>query len=113
MERVEPIVIHYEDGKDYTLEFSRETVKAAERAGVVPDNVESMPMVTAELLFFYAFKKNHPTITKEKTDSILYDDLGGITSDQYARLVALYNAPFDSLMKEGGEPKNAKVKVLF
>ena len=109
MERVNPIVITV-DGTEYTLEFSRETVKHAERSGFRRDDLFNQMMNRTEELFFYAFKMHHPKISMEKTNSILYDSLGGLTSAEFDRLVDLFNAPYESLIKsdeEGVERKNS------
>lgn len=44
VERVKPIILRMEDGTEYTLEFSRETVRFAEGRGFVIDDVAKFPM---------------------------------------------------------------------
>ncbi len=44
-EEIRPLILHDgESGQDYTLEFSRESVKYAESRGFVIDDVERFPM---------------------------------------------------------------------
>ena len=109
--RVEPIVLEYEDGKTYTLEFSRETVQMAERAGFSRDDFGDKLMVRVPQLFYYAFMMHHPTVSKEKTDQILFEDLGGVSEALSNRLTELFNAPYLYLFNETGEVKNPKLTV--
>lgn len=111
--KVEPIVLQYENGTTYTLEFSRETVKMAERAGFDPREVGNKSMMQVPMLFFYAFMMHHPSISREKTDSILFDDLGGVSEAISARLTELFTEPYRTLFNESGEVKNAKLTVLL
>lgn len=112
--RIEPIIIKYEDGIEYTLEFDRDTVAYAEKHGFKIDEVGDKPMTTVSDLFFYAFRKNHPTVKREKTDHILFEELGGVTERILTRLIELYNVPYAALMRdEGGEQKNAGVEVIL
>ena len=99
----------------YTLEFSRATVAEAERAGFDPEKVDSMPMTMVPMLFFYAFKMHHPSISRKKTDTILFDELKGLNTDMANRLVDLYNAPFETLFnsEEDEESKNPNLEVIL
>lgn len=109
-EKINPIRLKYEDGTVYTLEFSAKTVKEAEGAGFVIQDVLKKPMTLIPLLFFYSFRMHHPTISKKKTDSILEDDLGGLSESMQERLIELYFAPMEGL--GGGEsPKNPTMAV--
>ena len=110
MERINPMVISV-DGTEYTLEFSRETVKHAERSGFRRDDIYNQMMNRTEELFFYAFKMHHPKISMEKTNEILYEKLEGLTDEEFNRLIDLFNAPYETVMNESGERKNSKVTV--
>ena len=109
--RVEPIVLEYEGGKTYTLEFNRETVKMAENAGFNTQDIGQKTMNRIEQLFFYAFMMHHPSISREKTNSILYEDLGGLSEALSDRLRELFEAPLNTLINESGEVKNSKLTV--
>lgn len=113
MEKVEPIVLSYEDGQEYVIEFSRETVEQAERAGFTLDDLEDKMMVRIPQLIFWGLKMHHPTISKEKADKILFEDLGGVSRALIERLVKLYSAGYDTLVNETGKPKNPKLTVRF
>lgn len=113
-EKVKPLLLTDNDtGEKYTLEFSRESVKFAEARGFDVDDVGRFPMTKLPDLFFYAFRMHHRNISRSRTDSILYDDLGGLSEAVIERLVMLYAAPFEALTAsaEDGEPKNARMTV--
>lgn len=117
MEKVKPITLKFEDGNTYTLEFSRQTVSDAERDGFDVSLIEAQPMTMIPELFYRAFKMHHPNITKEETDKILFEDLGGFNRVEGLgkRLNELYFEPFTSLLGEEGKtaPKNSKLRVVM
>lgn len=112
-EQVKPIIIHDAENEiDYTLEFNRESVKFAEARGFDIDDVSRFPMTKIPELFFYAFRMHHKNVSREKTDRILFEDLGGLPEGCAERLGALYAAPFEALSNKDGEKrKNSKVTV--
>jgi hypothetical protein len=113
-EQVKPIIIHDEEaGMDYTLEFNRESVRFAEARGFDIDDVGKYPMTKLPELFYYAFRMHHKNISREKTDRILFDDLGGLPKGAAERLGALYAAPFEALSNKDsdGKGKNSKMTV--
>ena len=112
-EQVKPIIIHDEEaGVDYTLEFSRESVRFAEARGFDIDDVGKFPMTKLPELFYYAFRMHHKNVSREKTDRILFDDLGGLPKGAAERLGALYAAPFEALSNnDEKKAKNPKMTV--
>ena len=111
-EKTNPIRFEYEDGREYVLEFSTATVREAEEGGFNINEVGNKPATQVPLLFYYAFKLHHPDITQEETDSILYNDLGGLSDDLQKRLVSLYIGHITILANKSGKPKNAKMRVI-
>lgn len=114
---VTPIVISFGDtGTEYTLEFNRDVIKMAERNGFKMDifsensNLYSFPMTNIEELFYYAFQMHHKGMSRNLTNKILYDDLGGLSNEFISKLVLLYTLTYTSLINEG-TPKNANVTV--
>ena len=105
---MKPIILKDKDN-EYTLEFDRESVKFAELRGFKIEEVGEYPMTKIPELFFYAFRKNHKNVARDKTDKIL-EEMGGLPEGFVARLVELYTAPFDFLL-EGEERKNSKWTV--
>lgn len=114
-EQIKPIILHdAENGIDYTLEFNRETIRFAEARGFDIEEVSKYPMSKLPELFYYAFRMHHKNVSREKTDRILFDDLGGMPSGMAERLGALYAAPFEALTSKDGETaKNSKMTVEF
>lgn len=115
-EEVRPLILHDEEsGQDYTLEFSRESVRFAESRGFVIDDVDRFPMTKTYELFFYAFRMHHRNVSREKTDRIIDEDwggIGGIPDGVLERLGMLYAAPFGAL-SDGKEKNPPKVTVQF
>ena len=114
-EQVRPIILtDNETGDTYTLEFNRESVRFAEARGFDPEEIGKYSMTKIPEFFFYAFRMHHPNISREKTDRILFDILGGMPSGMAERLGALYALPFKALIKDDGEEgKNARMTVEF
>ena len=113
--KVKPIVLtDTETESTYTLEFSRESIKFAEAHGFVIEDVAKYPMTKIPELFFYAFRKNHKNIARDKTDKIL-ERMNGIPNGMIERLGELYALPFEALniMEEGEERKNSTITIDF
>ena len=112
-EIVKPIILRDSETKEtYTLEFNRESVYFAEARGFSIDDVVKQPMTKIHELFFYAFRMHHQKVSRQKTDKILDDDIGGIGNlpeGFIERLYMLYGAPFDSMVEDEG--KNSKVQI--
>lgn len=112
--RVNPMVITDPDsGHEYTLEFSRKSVARAEQAGLDVQKLESASMTMIPLLFWGAFLMHHPHMTREQTDKILFEGLGGLTEDEMGHLGKLYAEPFQTLIAsedEGVNPRKMAVK---
>ncbi len=113
-DQVKPIILHDEENQiDYTLEFNRESIRFAEQRGFDIADVGKFPMTKLPELFFYAFRMHHRNVSREKTDRILFDDLGGMPDGMAERLGALYSAPFEALSSDEGKAKNRKMTVEF
>ena len=108
---VKPIIIHDADNNmDYTLEFNRESIRFAEARGFVMADVDRFPMTKLPELFYYAFRMHHKNISRERTDRIFFDELGGLSEEAATRLGELYAVPYEAL-NGGNESKNSKVTV--
>ena len=114
-EKVKPIILHdTENGQDYTLEFTKESVKWAESRGFSLDDLDRYPMTKIYELFFYAFRAHHKFVSRERTDRIIdeaWGGIGGIPEGVIERLGQLYAEPFNGMAKANGEGKNATVTV--
>ena len=113
-EKVRPIILHdTENDMDYTLEFNRESVKFAEARGFSMNDLDRYPLTKMPELFYYAFRMHHRNISREKTDRILFEDLGGMPEGMAERLGALYGVPFESLVNTESKGKNGRMTVEF
>ncbi len=86
------------DGKDYTLEFNRRTVKQMETEGFVARELADKPNTVVPMLISGAFKMHHPFM-KQKDVEEIWDSL----PDKYSlleELVEMYNEPVEALMNE-------------
>lgn len=86
-------------GKDYTLEFNRNAIKAMERGGFNINEIGEKPVTVIEALFHGAFKMHHSTVSREKAMEI-YETLNH-KEKLVESLIALYNSVIESLA--GGE----------
>lgn len=98
-------------GETYVLEFNRESVRFAEQRKFNLSELTDYPQTNIPALFFYAFRKNHKNIARDKTDAIL-EELGGLTPQEIERLVELYNLPNETLIQmDVANRKNARLTV--
>lgn len=98
------------DGKDYVLEFTRNTVIATENMGFNVYDVYTKPVGSLLTLWRGAFLANHGTTTIDERDELLRrlkrtgkengssEDLGLLDA-----LIELYRAPVASLFDENEE----------
>ena len=92
------IKFEYKD-KEYTLEYTRETVKQMEREGFKGDDVLNKPLNTLPKLFAGAFKAHHKFDTKQKTIDEIFELF---TSKQalVEKLAEMYAEPMETLMDD-------------
>lgn len=76
-------------GDVYELDFSRESVAFAENRGFKIEEVAVYPVTRIAELFYYAFRKNHRAVSREKTDKFM-DAWCGIPENVLKRLIELY-----------------------
>lgn len=113
---VKPIEIKDNKTNDvYVLEFNRDSVRFAESRGFDIDNLAHSPMSSISDLFFYAFRMHHPKVAKDKTDKMLFEEMGGMPKGMLERLQELYVAPFEALTvaESDEERKNSNLTVTF
>lgn len=111
-QKVKPIIIHdHENNRDYTLEFSRDSIKFAEGRGFRLVDVDNFPMSKVPEFFWYAFRMHHPSFSLRQAEEML-DRLGGVSDELGKRLGELWAVPFETITAdEDGEAKNATVTV--
>ena len=86
------------EGKDYTLEFTRRTIKQMEDEGFVARNIDDRPMTLLPALFAGAFKAHHRFVKPEVIDEI-YANMPN-KDKLIEKLAEMYNEPIISLMQE-------------
>lgn len=88
--KIEPLIVNDgETGAQYVLDFNRDTIKYAERMQFELENVLKYPQTSGAALFFYAFRKNHKFMPREKTDKML-EDMHGLPQAGWERLIQLF-----------------------
>ena len=99
------IIFTYE-GKDYTLEYTRRTIKQMEDEGFVARNIDDRPMTLLPALFAGAFKA-HLRFVKQDVIEEIYSHLPN-KDKLIEKLAEMYNEPIQSLMEE---PEDAAKNV--
>ena len=90
------ITFEYKD-KEYTLEYTRETVKQMEREGFVAGDILTKPMLTLPKLFAGAFKAHHRFDVKQKQ----IDEIFELFKNKQAlveKLAEMYAEPMETLL---------------
>lgn len=93
-------------GKEYTLEFTRESVRQMEREGFKAGDVLEKPMLTLPKLFAGAFKAHHRFDTKQKE----IDEIFELFKNKNAlveKLAEMYSEPMETLMDDDNIEGNA------
>lgn len=89
------------EGKRYTLEFNRDSIRRMERQGFRIDESEGMPMTTVTSLFNGAFIMHHRNIDPKTLDA-LYDTIPNKEAF-VEKLSEMYSDPMLALMSEPEE----------
>lgn len=94
------ITFEYE-GKEYTLEYTKNTVRQMERRGFVADDIATKPMTVIPDLFAGAFLSKHPQLKRDKVDK-MYDAITG-KQRLIRALTDMYNETVEGLLDEVDE----------
>lgn len=89
------------DGKEYTLEFTRRTIKQMENEGFVAQDIDRKPMTLLPALFAGAFKAHHRFVKQDVIDEI-YKGMPR-KEELVGKLAEMYNDPIAALMEEPDE----------
>ena len=107
-ERVKPIKItDNSTGREYLLDFNRDTVSMAENAGFNWDDYPNKLATFTPLIWFISFKRHDRRISKAETDKII-EQMGGLTPEIITRLRELYMQALAPLVADEDEEGNAK-----
>ena len=93
-------------GKEYCLEYTRESIKQMEREGFVASDVVDKPMSSLPKLFAGAFKAHHKYDTKQKVIEEIFEAIPN-KGAFLEKLTDMYAEPMEALMDDCGEEKNA------
>lgn len=96
------------DGKDYTLEFTRRTVKQMEDEGFVAQDIDRKPMTLLPALFAGAFKAHHRFVKQDVIDEI-YKGMPR-KEELVGKLAEMYNDPIATLMEEPDDKSEKNVE---
>ena len=91
------------EGKRYTLEYSRDSIRQMERRGFRIDESNGMPMSTVTSLFNGAFIMHHRNIDPKTLDA-LYDTIPNKEAF-LEKLTEMYSDPMLALMSEPEDDK--------
>lgn len=86
-----------DNGKEYRLTFTRETVIATENMGFSIDSVNEKPITSLTILWRGAFLAHHSELTLGEVDE-LFNKVE--KKELLGALVELYRAPVESLFEE-------------
>lgn len=87
------------ENKNYTLEYTRESVKQMEREGFKGDDIVNKPMLTLPKLFSGAFKAHHKFDAKQKDIDKMFE-LFKNKQALVEKLAEMYAEPFETLMDD-------------
>lgn len=93
------------NGKDYTLEYTRESIRQMEREGFIASELTLKPMSTLPKLFAGAFKAHH-RFEKPK----VIEEMFGLFKNKEAlfeKLAEMYSEPMEAMMEDGANEGNA------
>lgn len=89
------------NGKDYTLEYTRASIRQMEADGFIAEDIERKPMTILPDLFRGAFIAHH-RFEKPKVIDEIYHQMGR-KAELIERLAEMYNEPISSLLDEPTE----------
>ncbi len=89
------------EGKEYTLEYTRRTVRYMEDKGFVASRLFDAPMTMLPDLFAGAFQANHRFLDRKVIDG-LYDKFKNKKA-LLSTLTKMYNEPIEALLADDRE----------
>jgi len=91
--------------KEYILDFSLDTIAYLQGVGFDWSEIESKSAIMIPLLWFGAFRRYQPKVSKKETDDML-EEIGGMSAAVIQRLRQLWEQALDALVADGDELKN-------
>ncbi len=93
------ITLKDENGKEYTLEYTKSVIMHMEKQGFSFEDFDKKPVLMTSMLVQGAFVKNHPSVKYEKIEKI-YQSLKNKQAF-LEKLTEMYNEHQDELVDEG------------
>lgn len=94
------------EGKNYTLEYTRNSIRQMENSGFIIADIDRKPMTVLPALFAGAFIAHHPFVKNDVIESIYAQmkDKRGLLE----HLGEMYNEPITAFMDEPSDEKNVE-----
>ena len=86
-------------GKEYTLEYTRESVKQMQREGFVSHDIINKPMLALPQLFTGAFKAHHRFDVKQRDIDELFEQFKNKEA-LVEKLAEMYSEPMEAMMDD-------------
>jgi hypothetical protein len=93
-------------GKEYTLEYTRESVKQMQREGFAASDLVNKPMIVLPQLFAGAFKAHHRFDVKQKDIEEIFAQFKNKQA-LVEKLAEMYHEPLETLMDDPVDEGNA------
>ena len=93
-------------GKEYTLEYTRESVKQMQREGFAASDLVNKPMIVLPQLFAGAFKAHHRFDVKQKDIEEIFAQFKNKQA-LVEKLAEMYHEPLETLMDDPEDEGNA------
>lgn len=93
-------------GKEYTLEYTRESVKQMQREGFAATDLVNKPMIVLPQLFAGAFKAHHRFDVKQKDIEEIFAQFKNKQA-LVEKLAEMYHEPMETLMDDPEDEGNA------
>lgn len=101
------LILTDENGKEYTLTFTRKTVKQMEARGFVTEDIRNKPLTALPMLFEGAFLAKHRHVKKEIVED-LFDHISQ-KDELIEKLGEMYAEPIQALFDEPDEDDEKNV----
>lgn len=96
------------EGKNYKLEYNRESIKLMEKQGFSVDKFVDQPFTMVELAFEGAFIMHHPKMTKAEANKIyqLFENKKELVNG----LISMIQETYSSLFEESNDDESKKIE---
>ena len=94
------------NGKEYCLEYTRDSVRQMEREGFSISDVLEKPMLNLPKLFAGAFKAHHRFGVKANDIEAIFNKFKNKDA-LFEKLVEMYNEPMEAMLDEPEDEGNA------